>query len=284
MDVQLNEFQLALQSGVRKFVEQDVLPDAMKYEHNDEYPHLIVNKMKDLGYFGALVPEEFGGSEMDAMSLVVFTEELSRGWMSLTGVLGSHSMVGWLIDKYGNESQRKDWLPKVAKGEMRFGIGITEPDGGSDVASLRTSAKRDGQNYILNGSKMFITNSENATHFGVMARTNPKADKPHRGISCILVKRDVDGFKVSRHLDKLGYKGIRTGELNFQDCSIEISNLIGEENRGFQQLMSALELGRIQVASRALGLHRACLEESLSYAQQRKSMGKPIVELSLIHI
>ena len=150
MDVQLNEFQLALQSGVRKFVEQDVLPDAMKYEHNDEYPHLIVNKMKDLGYFGALVPEEFGGSEMDAMSLVVFTEELSRGWMSLTGVLGSHSMVGWLIDKYGNESQRKDWLPKVAKGEMRFGIGITEPDGGSDVASLRTSAKRDGQYYILN--------------------------------------------------------------------------------------------------------------------------------------
>jgi alkylation response protein AidB-like acyl-CoA dehydrogenase len=131
---------------------------------------------------------------------------------------------------------------------------------------------------------MFITNSENATHFGVMARTNPKADKPHRGISCILVKRDVDGFKVSRHLDKLGYKGIRTGELNFQDCSIEISNLIGEENRGFQQLMSALELGRIQVASRALGLHRACLEESLSYAQQRKSMGKPIVEHQAIQL
>ena len=284
MDIQLNEFQLALQSGVRKFVEQDVIPDAMRYELNDEYPHVIVNKMKDLGYFGALVPEEFGGSQMDAMSLVVFTEELSRGWMSLTGVLGSHSMVGWLIDKYGNDSQRKNWLPKIAKGEMRFGIGITEPDGGSDVASLRTSAMRDGQNFILNGSKMFITNSENATHFGVMVRTKSNADKPHRGISCILVKRDLDGFKVSRHLDKLGYKGIRTGELNFQDCAVGVSNLIGEENRGFQQLMSALELGRIQVASRALGLHRACLEESLSYAQQRKSMGKPIVEHQAIQL
>ena len=199
MNVQLNEFQLALQSGVRKFVEQDVLPEAMGFEHKDEYPHSIVNKMKDLGYFGALVPEEFGGSEMDAMSLVVFTEELSRGWMSLTGVLGSHSMVGWLIDKYGSATQRKDWLPQVAKGEMRFGIGITEPDGGSDVASLRTSATREGQNYILNGSKMFITNSENATHFGVMARTNPNAEKPHRGISCILVGRDSIGFKVSKY-------------------------------------------------------------------------------------
>lgn len=284
MDVQLNEFQTALQSSVRQFVNQEVIPVASEYEHKDEYPHPLVNRMKELGYFGALVPECYGGSEMDAMSFTVLTEELARGWMSLTGVLGGHSMVGWMINEFGNDEQRQEWLPEVAEGKMRFGIGITEADGGSDVAALRTSARREGQDYIVNGSKMFITNSENATHFAIMARTNPKAEKPTRGISCILMDRNLPGFSASRHLDKMGYKGLRTGELVFDDCPVPASYLIGEENRGFHQLMAALELGRIQVAARAVGLHAACFEDSIKYAQQRKSMGKPIAEHQAIQI
>ena len=155
-------------------------------------------------------------------------------------MLGSHSMVGWMINEFGNDEQRQEWLPNVAEGKMRFGIGITEADGGSDVAALRTSARREGQDYIINGSKMFITNSENATHFAIMVRTNPKAEKPTRGISCILMDRNLPGFSASRHLDKMGYKGLRTGELVFDDCPVPTSCLIGEENRGFHQLMAAL--------------------------------------------
>ncbi len=284
MDDQLSDFQRALQAGVRQFVSQEVIPTASGFEHRDEYPQPLVDRMKELGYFGAIVPEAYGGAGMNAVSFVILTEELARGWMSLTGVIGSHSMVAWMIDRFGTGEQKSAWLPKVAVGEMRFGIAITEPDGGTDVAALRTSARREGQNYVVNGTKMFITNSERGTHFGVMVRTNPAAEKPHRGISCLLMDRNLLGFKVSRHLDKLGYKGVRTGELVFENCPVPASFLIGEENRGFQQLMAALELGRIQVAARALGLHRACFEDSLRYAQQRRSMGKPICEHQAIQI
>lgn len=284
MDVQLNEFQAALRGGVRQFVDREVIPAASGYEHRDEYPHPLVERMKELGYFSALVPEKYGGSEMGAVSFAVLTEELARGWMSLTGVLGSHSMVGWMISEFGSEEQRGAWLPEVAEGRMRFGIGITEADGGSDVAALRTSARREGENFVVNGSKMFITNSENATHFAVMARTNPKAEKPTRGISCLLMDRNLPGFGVSRHLDKMGYKGVRTGELTFEDCAVPASRLIGEENRGFHQLMAALELGRIQVAARGVGLHAACFEDSIRYAQQRRTMGRPIAEHQAIQL
>ncbi len=284
MDVQLSEFQTALRGSVREFVDREVIPVASEYEHRDEYPHPLVDRMKELGYFGSLVPEKYGGGEMGAVSFALLTEELARGWMSLTGVLGGHSMVGWMINEFGSDEQREAWLPDAAEGKMRFGIGITEADGGSDVAALRTSAHREGQDYVVNGSKMFITNSENATHFAVMARTNPNAGKPTRGISCILMDRTLSGFSVSRHLDKMGYKGIRTGELVFENCAAPASCLIGEENRGFHQLMAALELGRIQVAARGVGLHAACFEDSIKYAQQRKTMGKPIAEHQAIQL
>jgi alkylation response protein AidB-like acyl-CoA dehydrogenase len=284
MACQLSEFQRALEASVRQFVDQEVIPVASEFEHKDEYPQPLVDRMKELGYFGAVIPEEHGGAGMDALSFVVLTEELARGWMTLTGVIGSHSMVSWLVSEYGSADQKQAWLPKLSTGEMRTGIGITEPDGGTDVAALRTSAKRNGNDYTVNGSKMFITNSEHATHFGVMVRTNPAADKPHRGISCLMMDRNLPGFRVSRHLDKLGYKGIRTGELVFESCPVPVSCLVGEENRGFHQLMAALELGRIQVAARALGLHRACFEASVKYAQQRRSMGKPIAEHQAVQL
>jgi alkylation response protein AidB-like acyl-CoA dehydrogenase len=284
MDFQLNEFQRALEDSVHAFVEREVIPVASDFEHKDEYPQPLVDRMKELGYFGAIIPEERGGAGMDAVSFSVLTEELSRGWMSLTGVIGAHAMVAWMVNEYGSEDQKNGWLPRLASGEMRTGIGITEADGGSDVAALRTSARREANEYIVNGSKMFVTNSEHATHFGIMVRTNPSADKPHRGISCLMMDRNLGGFQVSRHLDKLGYKGIRTGELVFQDCAVPVDCLIGEENRGFQQLMAALELGRIQVAARAVGLHRACFEASVKYAQQRRTMGKPIAEHQAVQL
>ncbi len=284
MDFQLNEFQRALESSVREFVDREVIPTASEFEHKDEYPHPLVERMKELGYFGAIIPEENGGAGMDALSFAVLTEELSRGWMSLTGVIGSHSMVSWMVSRFGSDDQKRDWLPKLASGEMRTGIGITESGGGSDVAALRTTASRDGNEFTVNGSKMFVTNSENATHFGVMVRTNPSAGKPHQGISCLMMDRGLGGLQVSRHLDKLGYKGIRTGELVFEECRVPASCLIGEENRGFQQLMAALELGRIQVAARALGLHRACFEASVKYAQLRHTMGKPIAEHQAVQL
>jgi len=269
---------------VREFVDREVIPVASDFEHRDAYPQPLVDRMKELGYFGAIIPEKYGGAGMGSIGFTVLTEELSRGWMSLTGVIGSHSMVSWMVSEFGSGEQREEWLPRLASGEMRTGIGITEADGGSDVAALRTSGRRDGNTYIVNGSKMFITNSEHATHFGVMVRTNPGADKSHRGISCLMMDRELDGFRVSRHLDKLGYKGIRTGELVFENCPVPASCLIGEENRGFQQLMASLEHGRIQVAARALGLHRACFEASLKYAQLRRTMGKPIAEHQAVQI
>jgi alkylation response protein AidB-like acyl-CoA dehydrogenase len=284
MDEQLNEFQRALQASVRQFVQQEVIPTASRFEHADEYPQPLVDRMKELGYFGAVVPEAYGGAGMDTMSWVVLTEELARGWMSLTGVIGSHSLVARMIGEYGTEEQRREWLPKVTAGQMRFGLAITEPDSGTDVANLRTAARREGQSFIVNGTKMFITNAGHGTHFGVMVRTNPAADKPHRGISCLLMDRDLPGFRVSRHLDKLGYKGLRTSELVFENCPVPAFCLIGEENRGFQQLMAVLEVGRIQVAARALGIHRACFEDSVKYAQQRRSMGRPISEYQAIQI
>lgn len=284
MDFQLNEFQRALEKSVREFVDREVIPVASDFEHRDAYPQPLVDRMKELGYFGAIIPEKYGGAGMGSIGFTVLTEELSRGWMSLTGVIGSHSMVSGMVSEFGNGEQREEWLPRLASGEMRTGIGITEADGGSDVAALRTTGRRDGNSYIVNGSKMFITNSEHATHFGVMVRTNPSADKPHRGISCLMMDRELDGFRVSRHLDKLGYKGIRTGELVFENCPVPASCLIGEENRGFQQLMASLEHGRIQVAARALGLHRACFEASVKYAQVRRTMGKPIAEHQAVQI
>jgi len=284
VDFRLNEFQRALESSVREFVDREVIPVASEFEHRDEYPQPLVDRMKELGYFGAIIPEENGGAGMDAMSFAILTEELARGWMSLTGVIGSHSMVCWMVSRFGSEAQKRDWLPRLATGEMRTGIGITESGGGSDVAALRSTARREGNKYIVNGSKMFVTNSENATHFGVMVRTNPNVDKPHRGISCLMMDRNLDGFQVSRHFDKLGYKGIRTGEVVFDDCPVPDDCLIGEENQGFQQLMAALELGRIQVAARAVGLHRACFEASVKYAQQRHTMGKPIAEHQAVQL
>ncbi|MFQ5914871.1 MAG: acyl-CoA dehydrogenase family protein [Nitrospinota bacterium] len=284
MDFELNEVQRQVQRTIRDFVNKEVLPVASEYEHKDEYPHPLVDRMKEMGLFGFLIAEEYSGSGMDYVSYVILMEELARGWMSLCGVIGSHGMTCWIIENYGTEEQKRRFLPDLAKGIRRSGMALTEPDSGSDAASLKTSARRVGDEFIVNGTKMFITNSEMGTTFSVFVRTHPDARPKHRGISCLIIEKGMEGFTVGRHLKKLGYRGVRSGELVFRDCRVPAENLIGEEGRGFNYIMAGLEAGRINVAARGVGLARAAFEDSIKYAQQRVQFGKPICQHQSIQI
>lgn len=281
MDFEFNELQRSVRSMAKEFVAREVIPIAMEYEHEDRYPTPIVEKMKELGIFGFTIPEEYGGSGMDEVCYAILMEELSVGWMSIAGILGTHMMTAWMILHYGSEEQKKNYLPKMATGEWHSGMALTEPGSGSDAAALRTTARKDVDQWVLNGTKMFISNAEHATMFTVFTRTDPDAPKA-RGISCILVHKGAPGFQVSRHLKKLGYKGLRTSELVFDDARVPLDNLLGEENKGFPMIMSALEGGRINVAARSVGLARAAFEDSIRYAQQRETFGKPLAQHQLI--
>ncbi|MBI2880768.1 MAG: acyl-CoA dehydrogenase family protein [Candidatus Tectomicrobia bacterium] len=278
MDFELNEVQRQVQRTLRDFVNKEVIPVAPEYEHKDEYPHPLVERMKEMGIFGFLIGEAYGGSGMDYVSYALMMEELARGWMSLCGVIGSHGMTGWIIEHFGTEAQKRKFLPDLAKGVRRAGMALTEPEAGSDAASLKTSARRAGDAYIVNGTKMFITNSEMGTTFSVFVRTDPDAAPRHRGISCLIIEKGMPGFAVGRHLKKLGYRGVRSGELVFQDCRVPAENLIGVEGKGFNYIMAGLEVGRINVAARGVGLARAAFEDSIKYAQQRVQFGVPICQ------
>ena len=284
MDFELNEVQRQVQRTIREFVDKEVMPVASGYEHKDEYPHPLVDRLKELGLFGFLIGEEYGGSGMDYVSYAVMMEELSRGWMSLGGVIGSHGMTAWIIEAYGTEEQKRRFLPDLAAGIRRSGMALTEPESGSDSASLRTAARLEGDEFIVNGTKMFITNSDMGTTFSVFVRTHPDASLRHKGISCLIIEKGMPGFTVGRHLHKLGYRGVRSGELIFQDCRVPTENLIGEEHRGFYYVMAGLEAGRINVAARGVGLARAAFEDSIQYAQQRVQGGKPICQHQTIQI
>ncbi len=284
MDFELNEVQRQVQRTIREFVDKEVIPVASDYEHKDEYPHPLVDRIKELGLFGFLIGEGYGGSGMDYVSYAVMMEELSRGWMSLGGVIGSHGMTAWIIETYGTEEQKRKFLPDLAAGIRRSGMALTEPESGSDSASLRTAARLEGDEFIVTGTKMFITNSEMGTTFSVFVRTHPDASLRHKGISCLIIEKGMPGFTVGRHLHKLGYRGVRSGELIFQNCRVPAENLIGEENRGFYYIMAGLEAGRINVAARGVGLARAAFEDSIKYAQQRVQGGKPICQHQTIQI
>lgn len=284
MDFELNEVQRQVQRTIREFVDKEVIPVASDYEHKDEYPHPLVDRIKELGLFGFLIGEGYGGSGMDYVSYAVMMEELSRGWMSLGGVIGSHGMTAWIIETYGTEEQKRKFLPDLAAGIRRSGMALTEPESGSDSASLRTAARLEGDEFIVNGTKMFITNSEMGTTFSVFVRTHPDASLRHKGISCLIIEKGMPGFTVGHHLHKLGYRGVRSGELIFQNCRVPAENLIGEENRGFYYIMAGLEAGRINVAARGVGLARAAFEDSIKYAQQRVQGGKPICQHQTIQI
>jgi alkylation response protein AidB-like acyl-CoA dehydrogenase len=269
---------------VRRFVDREVLPVASRYEHEDAYPHELVDRMKELGLFGATIPVEYGGLGLDYRTYSMIVEELCRGWMSLSGVLNTHLMLAYVLVQHGTPEQRRRYLPAMARGEHRAALCLTEPHAGSDAQRIRTTALRQGDHYVVNGTKMFITNARYGTLYSLVAKTAPEAEPPYKGISLFVAEKGP-GITISRNLDKLGYKGIETCEVLFEDFRVPAANLVGGvEGRGFQQVMSGLEVGRINIASRAVGVARAAFEDAIRYAQQRTAFGKPICEHQAIQL
>jgi hypothetical protein len=261
---------------VRQFVDNDVKPVVRELEHANEYPEKLIDSMKELGVFGTAIPAEYGGTPVSTVCYVRITQELARGWMSLAGAIGGHSVVAKLILSFGTQEQRQRLLPKMATGEIRATMALTEPGGGSDLQAMRTTATRDGDEYVVNGSKTWITNARHSGVIALLCKTDPAATPKHKGISILLVEPGP-GFTVSRDLPKLGYKGVESCELSFDGYRAPVSSLLGGvEGRGFAQMMKGLEFGRIQVASRALGVARAAFDDAFKYAQQRETFGKPI--------
>jgi len=274
---------LILQS-VDRFLERDVRPVVHALEAADTYPAAIVEKLKTFGLFGATIAPEFGGLGLPAVTYARIVERMSAVWMSVPGLFNSHLIMAAAVQRFGTAEQKRRYLPRFASGELRGGLALTEPDCGTDLQAIRTQARREGDRYIVNGAKTWITNSAEGQILAVLVKTDSRAAPAHKGMSLLLIEKGP-GFKVVRKLDKLGYRGIDTAELLFEDCRVPVSNLVGtEEGRGLQQVLNGLELGRINVAARGAGLARACLEESLRYAQQRKTFGKPIAEHQAIQI
>jgi hypothetical protein len=272
----LSEDERLVVAAVREFVDKDVKPVVRELEHANTYPEALIERMKKLGIFGLAVPEEYGGTPVSTSCYVLVTEELARGWMSLAGAMGGHTVVAKLLLRFGTEEQKRRWLPRLATGEVRATMALTEPGGGSDLQAMRTLARRTADGYVVNGSKTWITNSRRSGLIALLCKTDPDATPAHRGISVLLVEHGP-GLTVSRDLPKLGYKGVESCELSFEDHHAPADAVLGGvEGQGFAQMMKGLETGRLQVAARALGVGRAALEDSLAYAQERESFGKPI--------
>jgi alkylation response protein AidB-like acyl-CoA dehydrogenase len=274
-----DKVQQLIVSSVREYIERKVIPVADQFEHEDKYPHEIVDGIKDLGLFGCNVPEEYGGLGLSNVTFAMIVEELSRGWMSLVGPIGTHSVICDIIFRFGTEEQRRELLPALASGERRGGLALSEADAGTDVQRISTTATRKGEGYLINGSKMWITNGRYGNTFVLAAKTDSKVDPPYKGISAFIIEKGAEGFRVGRDIDKLGYRGVETCELFFDNCFVSAKNLIGlREGEGFKQIMTGLESERINVAARGIGLAKAAFEDAIHYAQQRHTFGKPICE------
>jgi len=266
-------------NSVRNFVVNEVEPVACQHDREDTIPHGLINRMKELGLFGLNVPEEYGGVGVDCTTFASIFEELSKGLMSLTGVIGTHHILTYVLNHWGTDEQKWRFLPDLAAGRKRGGLALTEPSGGTDVANLRTTAtKQNNGDYLVNGTKMFITNGRHGDTFCLLARTNPSTEPRHKGLSCFIVEKGGPGFEVGRDLDKLGYRGVDTCELIFNNHKVPAENLIGEEGSGFGMVMSGLETGRINVGARAVGMAQAAFDSALRYSKMRESFGKPISE------
>jgi alkylation response protein AidB-like acyl-CoA dehydrogenase len=276
MTSRLSDEETMLVDTVRTFVDRDVKPTVREVEHANEYPEAWIEQMKRIGIFGLAVPEVYGGSPVSMPCYVEVTEELARGWMSLAGAMGGHTVVAKLIASHGTEEQRQKYLPRMASGEMRATMALTEPGGGSDLQAMTTTARAEGNQLVINGAKTWISNARRSGLIALLCKTDPQAVPRHKGISIVLVEHG-QGLTVSRDLPKLGYKGVESCELSFDDCRVPVSAILGDKpGRGFAQMMKGLETGRIQVASRALGVASAALEDALKYAQERQSFGQPI--------
>ncbi|QGZ63186.1 acyl-CoA dehydrogenase family protein [Paraburkholderia acidisoli] len=261
-----------------RFLKTEVKPYVHELDAKDEYPHEIVEKMKDMGLFGCLIDTEYGGLGLSTATYAKIVDRISAVWMSVSGIINSHLIMAMTIQRNGTDAQKREFLPRMATGELRGGIGLTEPDCGTDLQAIRTVAKRDGDHYVVNGSKTWITNSKYGNVLALLVKTDPEAQPRHKGMSLLIVEKGP-GFEVSRQLEKLGYKGIDTCELNFTNFRVPVSRVIGgEEGLGLKQILSGLELGRINVAARGVGVAQAALDEAVAYSQQRKTFGKPICE------
>ncbi|MGA2472579.1 MAG: acyl-CoA dehydrogenase family protein [Acidimicrobiales bacterium] len=266
---------------VRRFVAREVVPVAPELEREDRFPADIVDQMRELGLFGVTIPEAYGGLGLDLLTYIGVIEELAYGWMSLTGVVNTHTMAATLILQHGSEDQKQRWLPQMASGERRGALSLSEPDAGSDTRNISCRAQRDGDEYVLNGTKAWVTNGERSAIVALAARTE-------EGISALIVEKEpgpqFEGISVSKHVGKLGYRGVETVEMAYTDHRIPTANLLGEAGRGLPQILSVLELGRINIAARAVGVAQAAFDAAFAYAQQRVTFGKPIVEHQAIQL
>ena len=273
----LNDDETLLVATVRSFVDREVKPAVREVEHANTYPEAWIEQMKRIGIYGLAISERYGGSPVSMPCYVEVTQELARGWMSLAGAMGGHTVVAKLLEDFGTDEQKQAYLPRMATGELRATMALTEPGGGSDLQAMTTVARRDGSDLLINGAKTWITNARRSGLIALLCKTDPHAEPRHTGVSVLLVESPVTGLTISRDLPKLGYKGVESCELSFDDCRVPAHAVLGgEPGQGFRQMMKGLETGRIQVAARALGVATAALEDALAYAQTRESFGKPI--------
>jgi alkylation response protein AidB-like acyl-CoA dehydrogenase len=274
----------AILDAVDRFLERSVRPVAQRLEHDDIYPEAIVERMKSLGLFGATIGVDYGGLGLPAVTYAKIVERIARVWMSLAGIINSHLIMAAIVERFGTEAQRRFFLPRFSTGELRGGLALTEPDCGTDLKAIRTSAKRDGDDYVVNGTKTWISNGIRGQIFALLVKTDPKAEPVQRGMSMLLAEKGP-GFGVGRKLEKLGYKGLDSAELAFDGYRVPFDRLIGgQEGHGLKHALGGLEIGRINVAARGVGVAQAALDEALSYAAIRKTFGKPIKDHQAIQL
>ena len=285
MTIQLTQDQRDFQEAIRAFVDKEIIPVARDMEHSGEYPTAIVEHMKEMGLFGMTIPEEFGGLGVDMTTFSIVFEELSRGWMGVAGILGSHSMACFIISRHGTPEQKAKYLPELATGARRSGLGLTEPGAGTDLQGIATTATLDGDHYIVRGSKTWITNARHADPLPVLVKTDPKADPRHKGMSVLLIDAGTPGFTIGKDIPKMGYKGPESCEVILDEVRVPVENLLGGiEGRGMQQVLSALETGRLNIAARSVGIAARAYEEAVNYAKSRMAFGKSISEFQAIQL
>jgi alkylation response protein AidB-like acyl-CoA dehydrogenase len=273
----------AMLDAIGKWLERDVRPHAAQLEHDDVWPAEMVERMKAFGLFGAVIDPQWGGLGLAASTYAKIVQLISEVWMSLTGIFNSHLMMALLVERFGSESQKARWLPRMCAGELRGGLALTEPDAGTDLQGIRTRAVKKGGRYVVNGTKTWISNGIEGAAFAVLVKTDPAATPPRRGMSMFILEKGP-GFGVSRRLEKLGYKGIDSAELVFDNMEVPADNLLAGEGQGFYLAVSGLELGRINVAARGVGVAKAALDEAVRYSQTRRTFGKPICEHQAIQL
>ena len=285
MDFSLSPEHAMFRSTLRDFVDREIRPVAHEWEKDGTYPAPIVETMKQMGLFGITIPGEYGGMDADLVSLALVFEEISRGWMGVAGILGSHSLSCRMIANHGTDEQKQRYLPELATGERRTGIALTEPNAGSDLQGIETRATLDGDEYVIRGTKIWITNARHADPLPVLVKTDPTSEPAHRGMSVLLVDAGTPGFVVSRDMGKIGYKGPESCEVQLDDVRVPVANLLGgKEGLGFKQVVSGLEVGRINIAARAVGIAQEAFNHALAYSRERRAFGKPISQFQAIQL